>query len=162
MAPRRRRVGEIIRAMRREAGLDQAELADRVNEITGHAEGKGRVTQPRISDLERNSELLERDLANLAAIDEACGFEPGHIQEVAGYVHRAGETDLETAIETFPAPLDARDRHALLVLYRALKAGQEGNGPVSPLPRTPGMTRAEEELRRATAEREGRGRPECG
>lgn len=120
MAQRRRRLGEIIRAMRTEAGLEQAQLADRVNEITGHVEGKGRLTQPRISDLERNGEALERDLANLAAIDVACGFDPGHALELAGYLRRHDGVDLEAAI--LASSLDPMDQQTMLILLRGLRA----------------------------------------
>lgn len=134
--------------MRADAGLHQSDLVDRVNEITGHVEGKGRLTQPRISDLERGSGPLERDLANLAAIDVVCGFEPGHALELAGFCKRSGEMDLETAIQTLPAQLDQEGRTALLGVLRALAAKHLGDGPL----RTPGMVEAEEALRQATRE----------
>jgi len=106
--------------MRTDAGLEQAQLAAAVNEITGHEEGKGRVTQPRISHLELDSSVLERDLANLVAIDVACGKEPGYAAELAGYWHRSDDVDLETAILT--SSLHPMDQQTMLVLLRGLRA----------------------------------------
>jgi transcriptional regulator with XRE-family HTH domain len=146
MSPRRLRLGEVIRTMRKEAGLEQTQLASRVNEITRHPR-RTHLTQPRISDLERGSEPLERDLANLMAIDVATGHEPGHALELAGYIRRAEVVDLEVAILTYPAPLDQAGREALIGVLRALSVRHVA---ADVLPRTPGMAEAEDELRRAT------------
>ncbi len=136
--------------MRKDAGLEQTQLASRVNEITRHPR-RNHLTQPRISDLELGNEPLERDLANLMAIDVATGHEPGHALELAGYIRRGEVVDLEVAILTYPAPLDQAGREALIAVLRALTV-RPGVGQT--LPHTPGIAEAGDELRRATQDQD--------
>lgn len=129
MPTRRLRLGEAIRAMRKDAGLEQKQLADRVNKIS-RLPRKHHLTQPRISVLELGLEPLERDLANLMAIDVACGHRPGHALELAGYLDSSVKPsddgdDVEQAIRA-ATDIDAIDRQTMLVLYRSLKARYSG------------------------------------
>lgn len=146
MSPRER-VCRAFRLAYEQAGLTQEALAEatgvRQATISKYARGE---TQPPLDVLEK--------------VDRALGRPAGHVLRLAGYV--SDEVDLETAIETAPAEIDATDRQALLLLYRTFKARHMSNGVVMPSPRTPGMTRAEEELQRATAEQDLEHRPAAG
>lgn len=147
MSPRER-VCRAFRLAYEQAGLTQEALAVAIGirqaTISKYARGE---TQPPLDVLEK--------------VDQACGKPAGHVLRLAEYV--AAEVDLETAILKFPAPLDPGERQALLGMFRALSARHTADGPVTPLPRTPGMTRAEANLQRATAEQQeqdDRNRPE--
>lgn len=137
-------LGQAIQAARNDAGLSQVALAEAIG-----------IDQPRLSRYIRGIDLVPYEL--LPLIDKACGRRLGFVLERAGFVDR--EIDLETAIETVPDVIDEVDRSALLGLYRVFKARHLGNGNVMPSPRTPGMTRAEEALDRATEEQRRRDAP---
>lgn len=143
-------LGNALREATRSAGIMQKQIAEAVgrDQSTVSAWLSGDSWAP---------------LWALPIIDELCRQKAGHILRLAGFVDP--EIDLETAIETAPAPIDATDRQALLLLYRTFAVRHMGNGPVMPSPRTPGMTAAEEKLREATAEqarRDAAARPEAG
>lgn len=96
-------------------------------------------------------------LEYLPAVEEHLGLQRGRLLRQAGFVD--DDTDLETAIETAPAPIDPTDRQALLLLYRTFAVRHMANGSVMPSPRTPGMTRAEERLDAAAEEQRRRNAP---
>lgn len=117
--PRRRersQLGEILYRTRREASLEQTELADKVGS-----------TQPRISDLEGPQGHLEKLLDLVNAIEEACGRRRGYTLHQAGYV--SDEVDVPTAIAADPN-IDKGRAEALLKIYNILcrESAAEANG----------------------------------
>lgn len=143
--PEDTRLSDAFRVVYESAGIPQTQIADA---IPG-------VDQPTVSKWARGER--PPPLWALPLIEQVCGVRRGTILRHAGYVD--DDIDLETAIETAPDVIDATDRSALLGLYRVFKARHLGNGNVMPSPRTPGMTRAEEALDRATEEQRRRDAP---
>lgn len=146
--PEDKRLSDAFRDVYESAGVSQVQIADAL-------EG---VDQPAVSKWARG--LRPPPLWSLPVVETLCGVAKGTILRQAGFI--ADELDLETAIMTAPADIDPVDRQALLLLYRTFAARRMSNGPVMPLPRTPGMTAAEEQLRQASEEQARQHRSEAG
>lgn len=94
-------LGEAIQHARKDAGLSQMDLAERVG-----------IDQPRLSRYIRGVDLVPYDL--LPLIDAACGKPKGHVLRLAGLVDEG--VDVMAALQLDPK-LGDDEREAMLLLY---------------------------------------------
>jgi transcriptional regulator with XRE-family HTH domain len=119
-ADRKRTFGIALRAARQSVGLSQQQLA-----------GELSVSQPSVAAWEAG--VNEPVPATVFRAEEVLGLEPGALAEHLGYLparRRFGRTTTVDAIAGDPT-LGAREREALLALYRALSAPSPRKGRTS-------------------------------